>query len=93
MALVVKKDEPFDPVNIALLGFWTVVPRADSLADLIEKFGSGGVVGAVTAALRSNRFLFSGYTLALSMLSPPVADAVQSSGSTEPMTWFKPFLY
>jgi hypothetical protein len=37
MSLVVKKDEPFDPMNIAVLGLWTVMPRADRLPDMVEQ--------------------------------------------------------
>ena len=40
MPFVVEKDEPFDPMNIAVLGLGTVVPCPNRLADLIEKFGS-----------------------------------------------------
>jgi len=94
MVLIVKKDEPFDPMNIGFLSSRTVVSRANRLADLIEQFWFRRAVGAGTTTLRSNRFLFSGHTLALSMFSSPVADTVQSSGSTrrnaglvEPLTW------
>jgi hypothetical protein len=34
MTFVVEKDKPLDPVNIAFLGFWAVVPRANPLAAL-----------------------------------------------------------
>jgi hypothetical protein len=37
MMLIVEKDEPFDPMNIAFLGLRTVVARVDRLADLIEE--------------------------------------------------------
>jgi hypothetical protein len=37
MPLIVEKDEPFDPMNIAVLGLWTIVPHADRLADLVEQ--------------------------------------------------------
>ena len=40
MASIVKENESFDPVDVALFRFGTVMARADSLADLIEKFGS-----------------------------------------------------
>jgi len=36
---VVEKDETFDPMNITVLGLWTVVPDANRLADLIEQLG------------------------------------------------------
>jgi hypothetical protein len=39
MPLVMEKDEAFDPVDIGFLGSWTVVARADRLADLIEELG------------------------------------------------------
>jgi hypothetical protein len=37
---LVEKDESFDPMNVALFGFGTVMASADRLANLIEKFGS-----------------------------------------------------
>jgi hypothetical protein len=40
MTLVVEKDEPFDPMNVALLGLWTLVSRADRLTDFIEQLRS-----------------------------------------------------
>ena len=77
MTLVVEKDKPFNPVDIRFLGPRTVVACSDRLADLIESLGFGEVFGVFTTALRSKRSLFSWYTLAFSMLSPRVADAVQ----------------
>ncbi len=71
-----EKYVPLDPMNIGFLGHIAIMPRADRLADLIEELWFGGDAGGLTAALPSNRFLFSRYILALSMLSPPVANAV-----------------
>ena len=42
-----------------------------------SSFGFDGVAGALTVVVPSNRFLFKGYILALSMLFPPVANAVR----------------
>src|SRR5512144_2436701 len=39
MPFVVEKDEPLDPVNVALFSFGTIMPRPDCVADLIEQFG------------------------------------------------------
>ena len=38
---VVEKDEPLDPMNIAVLGLGTVMARADRLTDLIGSLGFG----------------------------------------------------
>jgi hypothetical protein len=76
MPFMMKKNESFDPVDVALFCFRTVMPRPNRLADLIEQFSFGGDASALTVAVPSNRFLFSRYILALSMLFPPAANAV-----------------
>jgi hypothetical protein len=46
MPFIMKKNESFDPVDVALFRFGTVMPRLNRLPHLIEKFGFGAVVGA-----------------------------------------------
>ena len=38
MASIVKENESFDPVDVALFRFGTVMPRLNRLPHLIEKF-------------------------------------------------------
>ena len=40
MPFVMKEYEPLDPVNIRFFGFWTIVPRTNGLANLIEELWS-----------------------------------------------------
>ena len=44
MAIAMKADEVFDPVDIRLLGAEAVVLEADPVADLVEQPRSGGVL-------------------------------------------------
>ena len=80
MSFVVKEDESLDPSDVGFLRHVTVMARADRVPNLIEELGfrDDGALAVNAGWFAEIRSRFSRNTLFVSMMSPSVANAVQS---------------